>query len=66
MGEGPIGTRPLFTFGVMLMILSIQLISLGLLAEMIIRNKETDLTNKQIDATIGLEKNQKVWNLQKS
>ncbi len=38
-GIRPIGTRPLLQFGIMAVILSIQLISFGLLAEFIIRNQ---------------------------
>ena len=34
LGQGPIGTRPLFSLGVLLVILSIQIISLGILAEL--------------------------------
>jgi hypothetical protein len=34
-GIGPIGTRPLLTAGVLSMILGIQLISIGLLGEML-------------------------------
>lgn len=33
----PIGNRPLFTFGVLLMIMSVQMISLGVIAELLIR-----------------------------
>lgn len=36
-GHGPIGNRPLFFAGILLVILSIQLISLGILAEMMVR-----------------------------
>jgi glycosyltransferase involved in cell wall biosynthesis len=35
---GPIGTRPLFMLGILLVILSIQLLSIGLLAELITRH----------------------------
>ncbi|MFQ5436494.1 MAG: glycosyltransferase, partial [Anaerolineae bacterium] len=34
-GIGPIGTRPLLTFGVLAMLLGIQLVSIGLLGEML-------------------------------
>ena len=36
LGRGPIGTRPLFTLGILLIIVGIQFISLGLLAEVIV------------------------------
>lgn len=36
-GLGPIGSRPLFFAGILLVILSIQLISLGILAEMVVK-----------------------------
>ncbi|MGQ9625436.1 MAG: glycosyltransferase [Anaerolineae bacterium] len=35
MGKGPIGTRPLFSLGVLLLIIGVQFISFGLLAELI-------------------------------
>lgn len=35
MGEGPIGTRPLFLGGIMLMLLGAQLLSIGLVGELI-------------------------------
>jgi glycosyltransferase involved in cell wall biosynthesis len=37
-GNGPIGNRPLFFVGILSVIMSVQLISLGLLAEMMIKN----------------------------
>jgi glycosyltransferase involved in cell wall biosynthesis len=44
----PIGTRPLFFFGILCTILSVQLISLGVLAELITRNVSDDYVEKQI------------------
>ena len=41
MGAGPIGTRPLFFVGILLVILSIQLLSIGVLAELINRYAPT-------------------------
>ncbi|NQX88528.1 MAG: glycosyltransferase family 2 protein [Halioglobus sp.] len=38
MGFGPVGTRPLFFVGILFVILSIQLLSLGVLAEIIVRS----------------------------
>lgn len=40
LGVGPIGTRPLFFLGILLVILSIQMISLGLVAELLTRHLE--------------------------
>lgn len=37
-GNGPIGNRPLFFVGILSVIMSVQLISLGVLAEMMIKN----------------------------
>ena len=37
MGMGPIGSRPLFFLGVLLVILSVQMISLGIVAELLVR-----------------------------
>ncbi len=44
----PIGTRPLFFFGILCIILSVQLISLGVLAELVTRNVNDDYVEKQI------------------
>ncbi|NEO54750.1 MAG: glycosyltransferase family 2 protein [Okeania sp. SIO3B5] len=44
----PIGTRPLFLFGILCIILSVQLISLGILAELITKNIDDDYVDKQI------------------
>lgn len=41
LGKGPIGSRPLWTFGIMLCILSVQMISIGLLGELLIRTNDT-------------------------
>lgn len=41
MGQGPIGTRPLFSVGILLEILSIQMLSLGFLAELITRHNDS-------------------------
>ena len=40
LGDRPIGTRPLFSLGVLLVILAIQLISLGILAELVTHHNE--------------------------
>lgn len=38
LGSGPIGTRPLFFLGILLVLLSVQLISLGVLAELLTKH----------------------------
>jgi len=48
MNFGPIGNRPLLFFGILCTILSVQLISLGILAELIARNVDADYVDKQI------------------
>ncbi|MCW6051169.1 glycosyltransferase family 2 protein [Microcoleus sp. A2-C5] len=48
MSFGPIGNRPLLFFGILCTILSVQLISLGILAELIARNVAADYVDKQI------------------
>ncbi|MEG3876554.1 glycosyltransferase family 2 protein [Microcoleus sp. herbarium7] len=45
---GPIGNRPLLFFGILCTILSVQLISLGILAELMARNVDADYVDKQI------------------
>jgi len=52
LGEGPIGTRPLFSVGVLLVILSIQLLSLGMLAELF--NKQAFVPS-QIETLVAEE-----------
>jgi len=42
LGQRPIGNRPLFFLAILLIIIGIQLISLGLLGEMIISNRQQD------------------------
>ena len=44
----PIGNRPLFLFGILCIILSVQLISLGILAELITKNVDDNYVDKQI------------------
>ena len=48
MNFGPIGNRPLLFFGILCTILSVQLISLGILAELMARNVDADYVDKQI------------------
>ncbi|NEQ74775.1 MAG: glycosyltransferase [Okeania sp. SIO2C9] len=51
----PIGTRPLFLFGILCIILSVQLISLGILAELITRNVDDDYVDKQICEVVEIK-----------
>ncbi|MEB3339851.1 glycosyltransferase family 2 protein [Okeania sp.] len=54
----PIGTRPLFLFGILCIILSVQLISLGILAELITKNVDNNYVDKQICEVVEIpEKN---------
>ena len=55
MGLGPIGTRPLFFIGILLVILSIQMISLGVLAELITRHNDSGPTDNVISEKQGFE-----------
>ena len=48
LGLGPIGDRPLLLFGILSTILSVQLISLGVLAELLTRHLDSDYVDKQI------------------
>jgi glycosyltransferase involved in cell wall biosynthesis len=48
MALGPIGTRPLLFFGIMLIIVSVQMISLGILAELITRQTVSDPIEKKV------------------
>jgi glycosyltransferase involved in cell wall biosynthesis len=51
LGQRPIGNRPLFFLGILLIIISIQLVSLGLLGEMVIhrRHKKGYTVSKKIN-----------------
>jgi len=53
LGLGPIGNRPLLLFGIMLCILSVQMISIGLLAELLIRINNTRNVSQVISAKCG-------------
>jgi glycosyltransferase involved in cell wall biosynthesis len=52
-GVRPIGTRPLFFFSMLALILSFQLISLGLLAELSLRNSTSRPIQTCIQSVIG-------------
>ena len=54
-GERPIGTRPLFSVGILLEILSIQMISLGVLAELITRHNDIGPSESAIAENRGFE-----------
>jgi hypothetical protein len=49
-GYGPIGTRPLLFLGLLLTVVGVQLVSTGLLAELIIRRLGTDRPRTISDA----------------
>jgi hypothetical protein len=53
LGLGPIGNRPLLFIGIMLCILSVQMISLGLLAELLIRLNNNRNVSHVISAKCG-------------
>lgn len=47
-GYGPIGDRPLFMLGILLIILSVQLMSLGVIAEFFIKSNKNNDTGKYV------------------
>ncbi|MFH1428411.1 MAG: glycosyltransferase family 2 protein [Candidatus Margulisiibacteriota bacterium] len=49
-----IGDRPLLIFGVMMIIMGVQFISLGLIAELIISNRQQQFSNTKISETVNL------------
>lgn len=53
LGLGPIGTRPLFFVGLLAVILSLQLLSIGLLGELITHQTDTGEREHLIAARIG-------------
>jgi glycosyltransferase involved in cell wall biosynthesis len=52
-GDSPIGTRPLFFVGILMTILSIQMISIGVLAELITRHSDSAPTKSAISEKRG-------------
>ena len=52
MGVRPIGTRPLFFFGILAVILCFQLISIGLLGELFVRNNNSRPSKKIIEKNL--------------
>lgn len=55
MGLGPIGNRPLLLFGILAVILSFQMISLGLLSEIILQNTRNEAIEIYIQDTSGFD-----------
>ena len=53
-GDSPIGTRPLFSVGILLEILSVQMVSMGVLAELITRHNDSGPTDNAIADKRGL------------
>jgi glycosyltransferase involved in cell wall biosynthesis len=53
--DAPIGTRPLFAVGILLEILSIQMVSLGVLAELITRHSDSGPSDSAIADKRGFE-----------
>jgi glycosyltransferase involved in cell wall biosynthesis len=53
--DAPIGTRPLFSVGILLEILSIQMISLGVLAELITRHSDSGPSQSAIEDKRGFK-----------
>lgn len=52
-GHGPIGNRPLFFLGILLVILSVQFVSLGLLGELINRRTDAPQADQFVTARAG-------------
>lgn len=58
LGMGPIGNRPLFFLGVMLTILSVQMVSFGILAELLVRLANPRELSALVTETYALEAEQ--------
>lgn len=56
MGER-IGQRPLLLFGIMMVVIAVQFISLGLIAELIIRSAKAPSIEHKVSKTINLDEN---------
>lgn len=54
---GPIGTRPLFFLGILLIILSFQLISLGVLGELIVKKDDNGISSIALSERINCDYN---------
>ncbi|MBK1875740.1 glycosyltransferase family 2 protein [Pelagicoccus mobilis] len=59
-GAGPIGNRPLFFLGILCVISSVQLISFGLLAELMTKQSNRPFVSALIRESVGIEKEKKV------
>lgn len=55
LGDQPIGTRPLFFLGVLSIIVGFQLLTMGLLGELIIRLLHKNESNYSIETIFGIE-----------
>lgn len=53
--DSPIGTRPLFSVGILMVILSIQMVSIGVLAELITRHSDSGPSDRTIAAKRGFD-----------
>lgn len=53
--DSPIGTRPLFSVGILMIILSIQMISIGVLAELITRHSDSGPNDRAVAARRGFD-----------
>lgn len=54
LGLGPIGGRPLLTFGVLTTVISLQMISLGVIAEFLIKFNQPKNQSAYISAKVGI------------
>jgi glycosyltransferase involved in cell wall biosynthesis len=54
-GQRPIGNRPLLFFGILAIVLAVQLISLGILSEMMLQNMRKDSVTDYIQEAAGFE-----------
>ena len=53
--DSPIGTRPLFSVGILMVILSIQMVSIGVLAELITRHSDSGPSDSAIAEKRGID-----------
>lgn len=56
-GLGPIGNRPLLLFGILAVVLSVQLVSLGVLSELMLQNMRDNSVENFIHETTGFADN---------
>ena len=55
-GFGPIGNRPLLLFGILAIVLAVQLVSLGVLSEIMLQNMRKDVVKDYIHEMEGFKK----------